>query len=360
MQKKKVTTMRTTSNILMTAAIAGTMLFGSCQKEELTPQGGPLNSILAQRPICGKEVNVNLIKKDAGTYGNISLSNDENNFYVKVETNSPWLVKKAWLWVGDCNNLDDIIINGNVDNNVFPFQSPLHVNQNNYEFTIPRAGLPTCVCYSLFVRLTDLNGNEDNTWGAGNILPGEVFGTYSNYCMQDCDKCDGLRTQTQGGWGAPPNGNNPGAYLHAHFAAAFPAGLTVGCTKTIKLTSAQAVTNFLPQGSSPKVLTTNYVNPTNSKISVLAGQVVALKLSVVFDEYDANFGAGTDLLKNRVIVSGVFQGWTVGQLLAEAEKKLGGCASPYSVAQLNDAVDAVNNNYVDGNTDLGYLDCPKK
>lgn len=353
--------MRTTSNILTGLALATVFLFGSCQKEDLTPQGGGINPKSVQRPICGKEVNVNLIKKDAGTYGNITLSNDENNFYVKVETNSPWLVKKAWLWVGDCNNIDDIISNGNVDIDLFPHQSPLHVNQNSYEFTIPRAGLPACVCYSLFVRVTDLNGNEDNTWGAGNILPGEIFGTYSDYCMQECNtKCDGLRTQTQGGWGAVPNGNNSGAYLHANFAAAFPAGLTVGCTKTITLTSAQAVTNFLPQGGSPKVLTASYVNPTNSKITVFAGQVVALKLSVGFDEYDANFGAGTDLLKNSVITSGTFQGWTVGQLLAEAEKKLGGCASPYTVSQLNNAVDAVNNNYVDGTADLGYLDCPKK
>lgn len=351
--------MRTTSNILAGLALASLFLFGSCQKDDLTPQGGAFTPHSAERPICGKEVNVNLIDKLSGTHGTVTLSNDETNFYVKVQTNSPWVVKKAWLWTGNCDNIDDLLSNGNVDINLYPYQSPLHVNQNTYEFTIARNQLADCFCYSLFVRLTDLNGNEWNTWAAGNTLPGEVFGTYSNYCLQDCNDCKGLRTQTQGGWGAVPNGNNPGAYLHANFASAFPAGLTVGCTKTIKLTSAQAVTNFLPQGGAPKAITTNYMNPT-AKITVFAGQVVALKLSVVFDEYDANFGAGTDLLKNRVITSGTFQGWTVGQLLAEAEKKLGGCASPYSVTQLNDAVDAVNNNYVDGTANLGFLDCPKK
>src|SRR4029079_4504484 len=34
--------------------------------------------------------------------------------------------------------------------------------------------------------------------------------------------CTGFRTQTQGGWGTDPTGNNPGVYLHANFAAAFP------------------------------------------------------------------------------------------------------------------------------------------
>src|ERR1043165_4191897 len=57
--------------------------------------------------------------------------------------------------------------------------------------------------------------------------------------------CGMLRTQTQGGWGASPAGNNPGTYLHAHFNATFSGGLTLGCYPNnyyIKLTSAQAVT----------------------------------------------------------------------------------------------------------------------
>src|SRR5215510_9913562 len=46
------------------------------------------------------------------------------------------------------------------------------------------------------------------------------------------NECGQFRTQTQGGWGAPPAGNNPGAYLHAHFATAFPTGLTIGCGRS--------------------------------------------------------------------------------------------------------------------------------
>src|SRR5690349_2149654 len=52
--------------------------------------------------------------------------------------------------------------------------------------------------------------------------------------------CGQLRTQTQGGWGAAPAGNNPGTYLHANFQAAFSDGLTVGCypgNYYVKLTS---------------------------------------------------------------------------------------------------------------------------
>lgn len=44
------------------------------------------------------------------------------------------------------------------------------------------------------------------------------------YCRQNCpggggEECGQLRTQTQGGWGAEPHGQNPGTFLHANFEA---------------------------------------------------------------------------------------------------------------------------------------------
>ena len=44
-------------------------------------------------------------------------------------------------------------------------------------------------------------------------------------CEEDCE----FRTQTQGGWGAPPNGNNPAKYLQNNFVSCFPNGVTIGC-----------------------------------------------------------------------------------------------------------------------------------
>ena len=170
-------------------------------------------------------------------------------------------------------------------------------------------------------------------------------------------QCPGHRTQTQGGWGAPPNGNNPGVYVQNNFANAFPNGLVVGCNKTLTLTSANAVKNFLPSGGGPKKLTGNFTNPTSNK-GTLAGQVVALTLSVTFDSYDPNFGSSSYNLKDLIIQSGTFQGWTVQQLLDEANQALGGCSSSYSRSSLNDAVDNVNNSYVDGNASGSFLGCP--
>ncbi|MBS4044149.1 MAG: tandem-95 repeat protein, partial [Chitinophagaceae bacterium] len=176
---------------------------------------------------------------------------------------------------------------------------------------------------------------------------------------QPAANCNGFRTQTQGGWGqCKTNGGNPGTYLAENFAAAFPSGLTVGCTNTLKLTSALEACNFLPSGSTASALPSGIlVNPQDSYSNVLAGQVVALTLNLGFDNYDANFSPATTLVKNLVVNSGTFAGWTVQQVLDEANKKLGGCASSYTFSQLNDAVTKINENYVDGNNTGSYLTC---
>src|SRR4029079_7296542 len=52
----------------------------------------------------------------------------------------------------------------------------------------------------------------------------------------DCEVNCHFRTQTQGGWGATPNGNNPAMYLQNHFASCFPNGVTIGCQSANTLT----------------------------------------------------------------------------------------------------------------------------
>jgi len=159
-----------------------------------------------------------------------------------------------------------------------------------------------------------------------------------------------FRTQTQGGWGAPAAGNNPGAYRDANFSSAFPDGLVVGGTFTITLENASNVQAFLPSGGPPAALTTDHLNPTGN-LGTLAGNVVALTLSVVFDENDPDFAFNnfTDcLLKDLIIQKGTFTGWTVQEVLDEANKVLGGTSGSFSASELNEILDAINNNFVDG------------
>lgn len=199
-------------------------------------------------------------------------------------------------------------------------------------------------------------GGTGDTTGTGGTGTGTGDTTGTGTDSIPCIKSGDFRTQTQGGWGSTPHGNNPGTYLHANFAAAFPNGLTVGCTYVINLTSAQAVTNFLPEGGKPRALTSDATN--TSVGNVLAGQVVALTLSVTFDQYDANFGASSTSMGNLKIETGPLAGMTVNDVLAEANKILGGCSSAYSASQINDAISGINQNFVDGKANNGFLACP--
>ncbi|WP_306643951.1 LamG domain-containing protein [Sanyastnella coralliicola] len=179
---------------------------------------------------------------------------------------------------------------------------------------------------------------------------GVVFG-------DDCDPGQ-LRTQTIGGWGTNPSGNNPGVYLDAHFDAAFPNGLTIGCENTLTLTSAQAVRDFLPSGSTPTMLPEGQlVDPGQGYNNVFAAQLVGLTLSTTFDAYDPDFGASDFSLDEAIMLEGGFQGMTVAELLDLGNQLIGGCLNGVDASSLNDAISTINENYVDGTTNNGNLGC---
>ncbi len=175
------------------------------------------------------------------------------------------------------------------------------------------------------------------------------------------NNCSGFRTQTQGGWSSTPSGTNPGTYLDAKFSTAFPTGLIIGCTRTLKLTTSSAVRAFLPQNTTPTGFTsTSLTNPTKSNYNnVLAGQLVTLALTLKFDQIDPNFSVTSSYLKDQRIASGIFKGWTVQQLFDEANKKIGSCtAANYSYSQYNDALNAINTNYDNATINNNFLVCP--
>lgn len=172
--------------------------------------------------------------------------------------------------------------------------------------------------------------------------------------------CTGYATYTHGAWGACASGNNIGNYLDANFSAAFPNGLEIGCINKLRLTSANAVRNYLPQSTAPAALPNGtLINPSaNSYRNILAGQLVALALNIGFDNYDSGFAVANDNLKDLIIASGPFIGWTVQNLFLEANKKIGGCSSSsFTLSQFNTALDNINNNYDNGTSNNNFLSC---
>lgn len=194
----------------------------------------------------------------------------------------------------------------------------------------------------------------------------EVTVTDANGCSTSTNvtmvlqSCEGFTTVTQGGWGAKCAGNNWGNYLRNNFAVFFPNGLTVGAgSRFLRLTSASAVQAFLPSGTTPRALNSGtLVNPTTRTYSnVLAGQTVALTLNIAFD-FNANFSPSSQNLGDLVLTSGPLVGLNVYSVLDLANQVLGGISTPFTAAQVNDALDRINRNYDNGAVNLGFLTCP--
>jgi hypothetical protein len=106
------------------------------------------------------------------------------------------------------------------------------------------------------------------------------------------------------------------------------------------------------------MLTGSYTNPTPSTpgTSIFSGQVLALRLNVDF----SNKGYIQPGLANLRITPGhPLAGKTVLEVLAIANAVLGGSSSSLpsgmTVSGLSEVVDALNNNFVDGTANNGWL-----
>ena len=194
-------------------------------------------------------------------------------------------------------------------------------------------------------------------------------------------------TFTQGGWGAKPNGNNPGALLAAKFSTVYPGGSCIvggaktmtfkdntvvsvtkvkgkNTTVTTTVLGAQAIEKFLPAqkpvgqgaGNVPGQLTDSLTNPDKSSAGVFGGQVLALELNVDFSNAGVNPG-GLGGVKYCANDLPSIHNWTISQILAGANAVLGG-ATPASqgfmdqgglngmtIAQLNDLITNLNEAY---------------
>ena len=327
---------------------------------------------------CGTPLVTDLVTSsyppfDEQVKGKLTVSNDGTNLYITVASSEVGVtLASIQILYGDqalFNDIGQYSFDGYFGLNSPQINTPVPAGMTSYTVSIPLSQLPDCFLlnvHALFIKLDEWGHPIHFPVWTKPLVPTDQivsfpWTAYVKYCEQSCipQTCGQLRTQTPGGWGAKPAGNNPGTYLHANFQNAFPTGLTVGCTTgfTIKLTSASAVTNLLPSGGKAQKLTMSYVNPTGLK-NVLVGHLVALTLSVRFDAYDVNFGEAGITLRAMKIASGPFKGWTVADFLAEANRVLGGCSSAFTIEQVLETATKINENYVDGKSDNKFLVCP--
>lgn len=289
-----------------------------------------------------------------GSYGSHKVDNMGRVEYVLLEFASPVAINHIKLdSIGDDSDISVWI--GNKTN---PFSN--HITLSDSVITSLGAVEENATDESLTARTADVNG--DLTMGnvvvisalASDTSPEDEFKI--RHLIADCVETGGYvtYTYTQGGWGATPSGTNPGALLQAKFSSVYSTGkVQIGGLKKLTFTSAAAIAAFLPQGGTASKLTADATNPTSTSAGVLAGQVLALQLSVDFSN-KGFLPAGLGSLK---VASGDLAGQTVTQVLATANAVLGGAALPSGLtySELNAVVDAINNNFDNGSQNLGFL-----
>lgn len=198
-----------------------------------------------------------------------------------------------------------------------------------------------------------------------------------------CIPLDDFHTYTQGAWGAKCAGNNIACLRDQKFDEVCGAQLVLGDPdgddsdgkKALVLTSSKAVKDLLPVGGSPKPLSQDEVDEDDSSAGVFAGQLVAAKLNLLFDDagaFDALKGNPGFKLGDLVLsdcVDEALLGLSVRELVALSEKALSKeLQEPFDVdgdflgdvllVDLKDALDVVNNNFDDGDQNLGCLNYP--
>ena len=230
------------------------------------------------------------------------------------------------------------------------------VQTTRKEFSIARAALILMLIVgpSLFGLLS-----IKNTIAFYNDIEssiGNIFSAASLDFTVDAEKSDNrFQTHTQGGWGSPGHGNNPGAYRDANFASAFPGGALIGDASgfTALFTDAESVKDFLPAGGTPMPFTQDHIDPISTEAGVLTGQVLALTLNVGFDLYDPNFAPSVNNLKDYVIndSSVPCDGMTVQEVLDEGNIILGGLPGSFSASDINKCATWVNEEFDGGGGD---------
>ena len=237
---------------------------------------------------------------------------------------------------GTCNGIVEVLVEGGVA----PYSYAWTINEESSSET---SSVLQSICAGSMVGVLISDAN-----GCYTVNGAETTAIYVEIsCITT--ECGQHKTFTQGGWGAMPNGNNPGVYLHANFDEAYQSGLTIGCgSNTLSFYSAQSITDFLPEGGTPNALPT---------LSVLTGQLLAAELNIGFDAYDANFGNSGVALGAMYTDANGFEGLTVSEIVAIANQVIGGCSSDYSFASLNSVLTIINENFDNGTQDNGHLIC---
>jgi hypothetical protein len=332
-------------------------------------------------PAVGQKLTVPLVtERDHLEVGTVTVSNSETTLRVEIFAAGGWTLEKVRVAAGTSLDCIPQTCQGQPLPERFPLRSKLG-SVKKVEFQVPLLVEPgTQLFFAVQADVREKapppkkgqdpvaqDSGMESAWGLGTPFPKKPAAMYFTYTVQKNSppSLEGLyRTQTQEQWGGAASPGDAPGYLVGHFQPVYPGGVTIGATNpgfTARFTTAQAVMNFLPQNGPAIPLTGNRTNPTNLS-NGLAGETLALTLNVDFDDHDAAFSAGVDLLGDLVVADAASAcfGRPVREVLSMANQMLAGFGDTLGISPdvLLDCVRSINRNFEDGVVDRGYLGLP--
>lgn len=316
-------------NLLGSACIV--LLALSCKKEKITAPSSLIDATKAitcvQEPTTSSQELLKRRGPNIDDVGDVHVWNDNDYIYVRIDAISSFDNSK--LFLGDCAAVP----------------SPLTGSHNNIDHA------PAVTSYTYMFPNTYASGDEvcisATVSGNRNASGSHVI---EEICACQIEIGD-FRTQSKGGWGASPNGDNSAQLLHDNWDLI--GSIQIGCGGVLmEFNSAEAVDAYLPNGNGAD-------SPFDSN---LATQVLALSISIAMDAQLADFGAAEGSLACLIIQSvdpqfAAFNGMSVLEVLQLANDILGGCSSDYTFDEMTAIIEALNLNFHGGDTDNGLLTC---
>ena len=203
---------------LILAALILSLLFGGCTTQ-ITAPGADVLVKNVEPVICGEPEVFTLWGGKTIDVGTVTVSNDEDNLYVKYETTGDWFLKEVQLYV-ECDEPTERLVPGQA-----PYKSGDISYTTSYKFTVPLAEVEcelTCDETTLWLQahaaVAEIVDNEEvdsQTAYGGDINP-NASPWYGNieYTVQCCDidieECyefegetawaDGARYVAKGNW----------------------------------------------------------------------------------------------------------------------------------------------------------------
>lgn len=347
------------------------LLLSACEtgSTETKPEEKEIEVLQPPERPCGNPVLVDVRDSERRSVGVLETLNDGENLWLVYSPNISNRPIKAHLYIGPAESIPR-------DGRGNDLMSEFPIKVNNEEGAIgwmyhhPLDSLPECfevlVCLHIADRelVRPLPNQIRFAWASGNDPQNGIHSI--SYCPAKCDPtadlCSGglvagqFRTFTASDWAEDLQQSPWSEYLDQKFSATFPEGLTLGCEKKLTFDSPEAVRGFLPSNGAGSVLTNSEDNPQPVN-NGLAAEICALSLSIGFDNLDDGFSLSPVRLRSLVIARGPFAGWSVRDLLNEANTVLGGCTSNYSAGQMEEVIRSVNENFSRATVNRNFLRC---